>query len=248
VPRIAAVSFDAGGTLLHMDPPPEVVFAQLSAAVGLEVTPEAAAAAYARAEPWFNAHADLYRQSPDQFWLGGNRALLTALGVTDDLDHRAAFITAEFPRHQTGWRLYPDVMETLAALRRAGLPLAVVSNWDPGLEGLLGRLGVRDAFAAVISSADVGIAKPDPRIFHLAAAALGVSPALAAHVGDLFEYDVVGARAAGMLPVLLERRGAPRASVFAASQGHAYEGPRIGDLRELLPLVERLSGRARAAT
>ena len=234
--RAAAVCFDVGGTLLHMDPPPEVIFADLCRAAGLEVTPPAAAAAYRRAEPWFGAHSGLYVTSPAQFWFEGNRVLLEALGVTEDLDRRAAFITAGFGNRQTGWRIYPEVPETLAALRRRELRLAVVSNWDPGLEHLLERLGLHAAFRVVVGSADVGVAKPDPRIFRLATDALGVAPEQTLHVGDLYDYDIVGARAAGLIPVLVERR-AERGSVFPGAPA-SYDGLRISDLRGLIPLIE----------
>lgn len=235
---IAAVSFDVGGTLLHLDPPPEVFFAQLCRELGMDVTPAQAAGAYARTEEWFNAHADLYQTAPEQFWLRGNRVLLEHLGVTDDLEARSAVITAEFPRRFAGaWRAYPEVAEVLGTLRRADLPLAVVSNWDAGLPALLERLDLREAFAVVVASAEAEVAKPDPRIFTPALEVLAVPPDRVLHVGDLYDLDVVGARAAGLVPVLLERRNGPRVSVFSADGGRGYDGLRIADLRELLPIA-----------
>lgn len=237
--RVAAVSFDVGGTLLHMDPPPEVIFTDLCREVGVDVTPEAVAGAYQRAEPWFGAHSELYVTSPEQFWLRGNRVLLEALGVTEDLDRRAEIITAEFPERQGDWRAYPEVPETLEALRRRGLRLGVVSNWDPGLEHLLERLELRAAFSVVLGSADVGVAKPDPRIFRLATSALGVVPEQTLHVGDLYDYDIVGARAAGLIPVLLDRRELARGGIFVPDHVRAsYDGLRITELGELLPIIE----------
>ena len=235
--RAAAVCFDVGGTLLHMDPPPDVIFADLCRELGVEIAPAAAARAYARSETWFNAHRDLYTRAPEEFWRRGNRVLLERLGVRDELDARAAFITEEFSKRAGRWSVYPEVPEVLAALQARGLPLAVISNWDPGLSGLLERLGLRAAFRVVIGSADAGVSKPDPQIFGLATAALGVAPGQTVHVGDLYEYDILGARAAGLIPVLLERR-AERASVFSATMGHPYDGLRITDLRGLIPLIE----------
>jgi putative hydrolase of the HAD superfamily len=54
-----------------------------------------------------------------------------------------------------------------------------------------------------------GVEKPDPAIFVSALEALGVEPAAALYVGDLYEVDVLGARAAGMDAVLLLPAGAP---------------------------------------
>ncbi len=243
---IAAVCFDVGGTLLHMDPPPEVIFADLCRMVGVEMTPAAAAAAYQRAEPWFGAHSELYATTPEQFWFEGNRVLLETLAVTADLDRRAAFITAEFAKRQTDWRIYPEVAETLAALRRRGLRLGVVSNWDPGLEHLLARLDLRAVFSVIIGSADVGVAKPDPRIFRLATEALGVAPEQTLHVGDLYDYDIVGARTAGLIPVLVERH-TQRGSVFPPAPA-SYDGLRIADLQGLIPLLDSNLGVVGAAS
>jgi putative hydrolase of the HAD superfamily len=79
----------------------------------------------------------------------------------------------------------------------------VVSNSDGRVEEALVAAGLRDCFDVVLDSALVGVEKPDPAIFRAALAALGVAPDEALYVGDLYDVDVVGARAAGMEAVLL---------------------------------------------
>ncbi len=91
----------------------------------------------------------------------------------------------------------------LARLRAAGLRLGVVSNSDGRVEAALEAAGLRRYFDVVLDSALVGVEKPDPAIFHAALEALGVRPDEALYVGDLYEVDVVGARAAGVEAVLL---------------------------------------------
>jgi putative hydrolase of the HAD superfamily len=71
------------------------------------------------------------------------------------------------------------------------------------LEGL----GLTDIVEVVVSSADVGLRKPDPRIFEMACERLGVQAGRSAHVGDHVYADVLGARTAGLAPVLIDRRG-----------------------------------------
>ena len=93
--------------------------------------------------------------------------------------------------------------EALDRLRAAGLRLGVVSNSDGRVEEALVAAGLRDRFDVVLDSALVGVEKPDPAIFRAALDALGVAPAEALYVGDLYEVDVVGARAAGMPAALL---------------------------------------------
>jgi putative hydrolase of the HAD superfamily len=89
----------------------------------------------------------------------------------------------------------PGVREALARLRSLGLALAIVANWDCGLHDHLDRAGI--AVDTVVTSAEAGVAKPHPRIFHIALERLGVPPARALHVGDS-PADEEGARAAGL--------------------------------------------------
>jgi putative hydrolase of the HAD superfamily len=102
----------------------------------------------------------------------------------------------------------PEAPGALDALRRLGLRLAVVSNSNGSVARLLENLGLARWLDAVVDSGVVGFEKPDPRIFHHAAAAVGVDPADAVHVGDLYSVDVVGARAAGVRAILLDPVGA----------------------------------------
>ena len=91
----------------------------------------------------------------------------------------------------------------LGRLRAAGLRLGVISNADGRVEVALHAAGLRDCFEVVIDSALFGAEKPDPAIFRAALRALEVEPREALYVGDLYEVDVLGARAAGMEAVLL---------------------------------------------
>ena len=131
------------------------------------------------------------------------------------------------------WEVYPEVPATLAELRRMGLALAVVSNWDARLPPLLARLGLGERFAAIVYSSEVGIEKPDPRIFAVALDRLGVAPEEAVHVGDSSREDVEGALAAGMEALLLVRPGEP------PPLSHRPSAER-GDLADLSPLPELL--------
>lgn len=100
---------------------------------------------------------------------------------------------------------YPEVPDTLVALRDQGLRLTICSNWDWDLDAAVAEAGC-DAFVdAVVSSAWAGARKPHPRIFEHTLAKTGVEPADALFVGDTWGPDVVGPRAAGMTPLYLLR-------------------------------------------
>jgi HAD superfamily hydrolase (TIGR01509 family) len=92
----------------------------------------------------------------------------------------------------------PGIPETLRRLRAHGLALAVVANWDFGLHEHLHKRRLRHWFDVVVTAAEVGAKKPDPRPFREALHRLGVRPERAVHVGDLPAHDGEGATAAGI--------------------------------------------------
>lgn len=97
---------------------------------------------------------------------------------------------------------WPDSLPALARLA-ARWPLASLTNGnaDPA------RTGIKAHVAHHLAARDVGAAKPDPRIFHAAAARLGVAPGELLHAGDDPELDVLGARRAGLQAAWINRRG-----------------------------------------
>ena len=93
----------------------------------------------------------------------------------------------------------------IEGLRRAGLLVAVISNTEDGrAHDSLEAAGLAARFDVIIDSHLVGCKKPDPAIFRLALARLGVGPAEAVFVGDSYAHDALAARAAGMRAVLLD--------------------------------------------
>ena len=125
---------------------------------------------------------------------------------------------------------FEDVVPALRGLRRLGLRLVVVSNWDASLHDVLLSTGLRAHLDGAITSAELAVAKPHPALFHHGLGMAGIAPGLAWHVGDSIEEDVAGALAAGIEPVLLDRDG-----TLAAD---APEGVRvIASLAELPALV-----------
>jgi len=92
-------------------------------------------------------------------------------------------------------------------VRQAGLRAAVISNSNGSVRSILSALGLTAHVDFVLDSAEVGVEKPDPRIFELALGQARLAPAEAVYVGDLYSVDVRGARASGMRAVLLDPGG-----------------------------------------
>src|SRR5690606_24443056 len=113
-------------------------------------------------------------------------------------------------------------------LRSSGYTLVVVSNSDGRVTRFLETAGILSMVDAVIDSGTVGVEKPDPRIFHIACERAGVTPEEAVHVGDIFDIDVKGARAAGVEAVLIDPQALmPHADVVRIRS--------LTELPELLP-------------
>jgi putative hydrolase of the HAD superfamily len=207
-PDIHLILFDVGATLVDPHPSAQELVLRTLNQHGLHVGP----GDLTRAEPaaW-KAVAGLmpfqrYGQEESRaFWDEFYRALLEGLGQADNPALRAALYT-EFQRLEN-WRLYPDVVPALQELRLHGYRLGVVSNWEEWLEELLLTLEVHQLFDVIVASGPFGRAKPHPSIFARALELAEVTPAQAVHLGDSLREDVQGARAAGLRPILIDRRG-----------------------------------------
>lgn len=211
---LEAVFFDVGNTLIHPYPSVSHVCREILASAGHHHGLEAIDDLMPLVDAYYE---DRYR-SDDTFWtseeetsgvwVGMYALLCRRLGVGEE----EAVVLARRVYDEFGdparWRPYPDVLPALTRLRDRGLCLGAISNWDSRLEAVLGGTGVGDLLDTVVSSADVALHKPDPRIFELACERLGVAPAAAAHVGDHEYADLLGARSVGMLAVLVDRHGA----------------------------------------
>lgn len=142
-------------------------------------------------------------------------AYVAAVGIIDgDLEEVHRHLDSEFADAALWIEEAAGARDGLVALAATGVALGVVSNAD-GLIG--GRLrereilqvgpGVGVEVACVIDSGEVGVMKPDPRIFRLALDAMGVAPERAWYIGDMPGIDVVGARRAGLVPFLMDPLG-----------------------------------------
>lgn len=226
---VSAVLLDAGGVLTLPDP--ELVRAQLSAdgvRPGVEALDRAhylALAAHDRAgggERGYRAFLAAY---------------VRAVGVSHRRVERAVErLDRAIKKADNAWsRVCPGAQAGLRSLCAAGVAVVVVSNSNGTVERSLVAMGVCQvgvgtgaSVAAVIDSAVVGIAKPDPRIFALALSKAGVPADRAVHVGDSIHADVEGARAAGITPIHFDPYG------LCQAQDHEH----VGALTEVADLIQ----------
>ncbi|SNT92486.1 HAD family hydrolase [Aristaeella hokkaidonensis] len=128
--------------------------------------------------------------------------------------------------------LYPDTMECLRILKKK-YKLGIIANQIPGAEKRLEEMGIRRYFDVIVSSAEEGVAKPDPRIFNIALIRAGCTPEQAVMIGDRIDNDIVPAKQMGMKTVWI-RQGVGRYwNIQGDCETPGYE---VNNLSELLSI------------
>lgn len=203
---IRAVSLDAFGTILELEPPAPRLVRELRDGWRIEL-PESAAERAFTAEIAFYKRHHLQGHDPDSL---ADLQLRSAGVLLENLPEAArnrldpAGLLPAMMRSLV-FRPYPDVVAALKRFRSSGLRIAVISNWDVSLGEVVDRSGLGRLVDHVVSSAGVGAAKPSPVPFEHGLGLLGLEPSQVVHVGDEPDSDVAGAIAAGIAPVLISR-------------------------------------------
>ena len=205
-----ALLFDLDGTLLDGGGNAEAIArtceAIASATDGLDAARLQKADREAFAAVWPEIEQDwiLGRiQDPGVNFQAWRRALATC-GFNDEALVSAA-AEMHWQLHIESLVLYGDAAQLLARLPNH-LPLAVITNGASGRQrGALRGNGIEERFCAVIVSGEIGVAKPDAKVFNLALDGLGVKAENAWHVGDNLMADIGGANAAGITSVWINR-------------------------------------------
>ncbi len=109
---------------------------------------------------------------------------------------------------QQNWYLEEDALSTLESLKAIGYHLGLISNTsdDKNVQVIVDHWGIRPFFEIIITSAALGIRKPDPRIFQVALDHFDVPPQAAVMVGDMLNADVLGANQIGIYSIWITRR------------------------------------------
>lgn len=148
-------------------------------------------------------------------------------GEISHVEHRRARIRAFFPHqdlthdtvaddtfagylgfYRAAWSAFTDAAAALESALAAGLPVGILTNGEQTVqETKVSRTGLASYGVPVLASSSLPAAKPDPRAFRAACAAIGVAPGRCLMVGDSLRHDVRGAVGAGLTGVLVDRYG-----------------------------------------
>ena len=125
-------------------------------------------------------------------------------GKKGDLEAAKKYGLPITPWHNEDECLYPDAVACLEALK-SRYRLGIIANQTPGLIMRLKSYGIDRYFDLIVSSAEEGVAKPDPAIFRLALKRAGCRPKEAAMVGDRLDNDIAPANLVGMKSVWIRQ-------------------------------------------
>lgn len=208
--EIDAIMFDAGGTLIHVQPPKKEIFARVLSEHGMITKPEKIASSMVKVDRRLDAE---FARAVDEsrFWREYYDIVLADLGVKTDAEDISKDLYESFEETMQkvdSWTEYPDVRPVLEMLRRRDFRLGVVSNATDLLNKVFHNLDLAKYFDFVIISDEVGVRKPSPRIFMMAAEKAGASPSRSIYLGDRLAVDIQGATGAGMNAILVDRANA----------------------------------------
>jgi HAD superfamily hydrolase (TIGR01549 family) len=212
---IKAVFFDLDGTLRHSVPEGGEVFTAYVKTLGFPVSEENRISAMRWEYGYWASSPDLrddllaHSSDTENFWIEYSRRRLIALGASPAwaLEY-AAQASAHMGEMYKPESIVPeDVRRMLPALKQAGYIMAVVSNRDKPFQDTLDSHGLSEFFPYSLSGGEVDSYKPEPGIFEHALKEMAVTAPETVYVGDNYYADVVGARRAGLQPVLYDPIG-----------------------------------------
>lgn len=155
-------------------------------------------------------------------------------GVVLDPEQASAWFASYLGHYVAAWTLHDDALPVLDRLDSAGVRIGVITNGDLDFQtGKTDAIGLTERIEHLVASGEVGVTKPDARIFRVACERFGVAPADALYVGDRLGTDAIGAARAGLRGVWLDRVGGPEHGRELPAEAVELGVRRIGSLDEL---------------
>jgi len=233
---IKAVFFDLDGTLRHNEPSYAQIFEDyVSTLDGVLNTWDNRRRAMRWEAHYWASSLDLatdrekYDGDDGGFWMNYNRRRMIVYGFHPERAAELASRVQEYMDSQEPEnRLYPEAIPTMQTLHQQGLKVGLVSNRSNPIHDLVVEMGLGEHLDFYLISGDVNTWKPDPIIFEHALQRSGTAPQETIYVGDNYFADVVGARRAGLHPILFDPL-------------HIFDEPGcpvISNLAQVIPLVE----------
>ena len=209
--NIKAIFFDMDNTLVHLpDFSSENFFKETLKDLGILVEIGQIRQAYQSLEGWVKENLTDYTHWKRETFVEWNRLLLENIGVQGDLKALAEKSEDRWQNlpQEVGEELYPEAREVLNSFSKTSLLLGVVSNRrSESIRKSVENHEISHYFQCLVSPQDANAprGKLDRQMWELALRIVGVDASESVHVGDSYTQDVVGARQAGLLPIIIDR-------------------------------------------
>jgi len=230
---IKAVFFDLYQTLVRYQPSQEELEAQALVSLGFKTT------AAALNIPILTANEFLYNKMSERplskrpkeeitaLYIEYQRIVIKTAGI--EADEKVIFkLLGMMQQAKMDLVLFDDTLPVLTDLKQRGLVTGLISNIEKNMDDAIQKLGIASKLDVIVTSLEAGAAKPHPEIFQYAMSKAKVQPAESIYVGDQYQVDMAGAKAAGMKGILLDRTDYYQTIL---------DCPRIKNLKELIKYI-----------
>ena len=237
VTQIKLVIFDVGQTLLFLSPSSEEVLLARCQQLAIDVELEDLKRGCKVGELWIaetirQEQRGAPRMSDKEFDMKWEYVVLEEAlkEESKDIDDLVKKLQ-EVQGPAQNWKAPPETYTVLDGLQMTDLSLGIVSNFPKILPDLCRKVGIADHFDFIITSEEVGISKPDPRILHIALEQAEVKPEEAIYVGD-HPFDIICAKKVPMPIIWFNKDNDPLPDGFTT-----YPDLHISALPELLEII-----------
>ena len=209
---IKAIFFDWFYTLARFEPPRHQLYGQVFREFGVELSPEKVMRGILIADQYFfeeNAKSPVSKRSPEEqvkVYIQYPNTILTEAGAKAPRELPLKILKRVREQFKgVTFALFDDVLSTLKTLKQQSFILGLLTNLDSDMVSICRELGLEPYIDFVVTAKEAGADKPNSPIFLAALDKAGVNASEAVHVGDQYKLDVIGARAVGINPILVDR-------------------------------------------
>lgn len=210
-----AIIFDLHYTILRLSPSRGVVYQRIFKKYGFNAHPREIKKVFNiiwneygddKISKDFKDHRD--EKDIEEWWFNFHFKMLKELGLRDKIiaEDINREISGQFYGNYKIHRMYNDAKKILLFLKRHKVKMALATNGYKSTKQMIKYFGLSAYFDYVLVSCDVGISKPDPKLYHLIAKRLSVKPKEILCVGDSYPTDIIGAKEAGCGAAIIDRK------------------------------------------
>ena len=230
---IKAIFFDLDGTLRIPSPSPTDAFILFARTLDVQIDPISERRVKLWAHEYWGRNKlvqqDMARFDTDGFWINYSRLLLETVEAYQDIHQRAKLVREWFDDgYDPNVSLAPGSINLLATLKKEGYTLGVISNRSQPFHNVLHQLGIAEYFDFTLAAGEINVWKPNPHIFkHSVAQFDDLEPRECIYVGDNYFADGLGAKAAGLHPILYD-------------PDNLYENPNMAHIQNMQEILTHL--------